>query len=104
MQKKLIIYLSIILSLFWTQSSYALCPTETVTSSVSSTANTCGGNGTVTVNVSPTTGLSLQLLKGGAILNQVANATNPYTWSSLQAGTYQVKIVCAEDINIVYKT
>ena len=105
MQKKLIIFLSIILSLFWTQSSYALCPpTATVTSSVSSTANTCGGNGTVTVNVSPTTGLSLQLLKGGAILNQVANATSPYTWSSLQAGTYQVRIVCADDNNVIYET
>ena len=80
MQKKLIIFMSIILSLFWTQSSYALCPTATVTSSVSSTANTCGGNGTVTVNVSPTTGLSLQLLKGGVIQTQVANATSPYTW------------------------
>ena len=105
MQKKLIIFLSIILSLFWTQSSYALCPTATVTSSVSSTANTCGGNGTVTVNVSPTTGLSLQLLKGGAILNQVAIATSPYTWSSLQAGTdYQVRIVCAENNNTIYQT
>ena len=105
MQKKLIIFLSIILSLFWTQSSYAQCPTGTVTSSVSSTANTCGGNGTVTVNVSPTTGLSLQLLKGGAILNQVANATSPYTWSSLQAGTdYQVRIVCADDNNVIYET
>ena len=104
MQKKLIIFLSIILSLFWTQNSYAQCPTATVTSSVSSTANTCGGNGTVTVNVSPTTGLSLQLLKGGAIVNQVANATSPYTWSSLQAGDYQVRIVCAEDNNVIYKT
>ena len=105
MQKKLIIYLSIILSLFWTQNSYAICPTGTVTSSVSSTANTCGGNGTVTVNVSPTTGLSLQLLKGGAILNHVANATSPYTWSSLQAGTdYQVRIVCAENNNTIYQT
>ena len=105
MEKKLIIFLSIILSLFWTQSSYALCPpTATVTSSVSSTANTCGGNGTVTVNVSPTAGLSLQLLKGGAILNQVANATSPYTWSSLQAGDYQVRIICAEDNTVIYKT
>ena len=105
MQKKLIIFMSIILSLFWTQNSYAECPTGTITSSVSSTANTCGGNGTVTVNVSPTTGLSLQLLKGGAILNQVANATSPYTWSSLQAGTdYQVRIVCADDNKVIYKT
>ena len=95
--------MSIILSLFWTQSSYAQCPTGTITSSVSSTANTCGGNGTVTVNVSPTTGLSLQLLKGGAILNQVANATSPYTWSSLQAGDYQVRIICAEDNTVIYK-
>lgn len=105
MQKKLIIFLSIILSLFWTQNSYAQCPTGTVTSSVSSTANTCGGNGTVTVSVSPTTGLSLQLLKGGAILNHVANATSPYTWSSLQAGNdYQVKVICTDDVSVVYQT
>ena len=50
MQKKLIIFLSVILSLFWTQSSYALCPTAAVTSSVSSTANTCGGNAPNQVN------------------------------------------------------
>ena len=106
MQKKLIIYLSIILSLFWTQSSYAICPTGPVTASVSSTASTCGGNGTVTVkNVSPTAGVSLQLLKGGVLLNHVANATSPYTWSSLQAGTdYQVRIVCAENNNTIYQT
>ena len=50
MQKKLIIFMSIILSLFWTQNSYAQCPTGTITSSVSSTANTCGANAPNQVN------------------------------------------------------
>ena len=107
MKKRLFIFVAVIFSFLWTGNLIAQsqCPTGTVTASVSSTANTCAGNGTVTVNFSPTAGVSLQLLKGGAPLNKVPNATSPYTWSSLQAGTdYQVRIVCAEDNSVIYKT
>lgn len=105
MKKRLFIFVAVIFSFLWTGNLIAQCPTGTVTASVSSTANTCAGNGTVTVDFSPTTGVSLQLLKGGAILNHVANATSPYTWSSLQAGNdYQVKVICNTDNTVVYQT
>lgn len=105
MKKRLFIFFAVIFSFLWTGNLIAQCPTGTVTASVSSTANTCAGNGTVTVNFSPTAGVSLQLLKGGAILNHVPNATSPYTWSSLQAGTdYQVKVICNTDNTVVYQT
>ena len=57
MKKRLLIFVAVIFSFLWTGNLIAQCPTGTVTASVSSTANTCAGNGTVTVNFSPTAGV-----------------------------------------------
>ena len=105
MKKRLLIFVAVIFSFLWTGNLIAQCPTGTVTASVSSTANTCAGNGTVTVNFSPTTGVSLQLLKSGSILNQTIATSSPYTWNNLQAGNdYQVKVICNADNTVVYQT
>ena len=105
MKKRLLIFVAVIFSFLWTGNLIAQCPTETVTASVSSTANTCAGNGTVTVNFSPTAGVTLQLLKSGSILSQVTPTSSPYTWINLQAGNdYQVKVICTDDNSVVYQT
>lgn len=105
MKKRLFIFVAVIFSFLWTGNLIAQCPTGTVTASVSSTANTCAGNGTVTVNFSPTAGVKLQLLKSGSILNQTIATSSPYTWNNLQAGNdYQVKVICSYDNSEVYQT
>ena len=105
MKKRLFIFVAVIFSFLWTGNLIAQCPTGTVTASVSSTANTCAGNGTVTVNFSPTAGVKLQLLKSGSILNQTIATSSPYTWNNLQAGNdYQVKVICSDDNSVVYQT
>jgi len=101
MKKRLLIFVAVIFSFLWTGNLIAQCPTGTVTASVSSTANTCAGNGTVTVDFSPTTGLLLQLFKNGSLLRQISPTSSPYTWNNLQAGNdYQVKVICNTDIGI----
>lgn len=84
----------------------AQCPsTNSITATSTSISNTCGGNGKITTTFTSTPNLSLQLIKGGTILNQVTNATSPYTWSNLQPGNdYQVKVICSIDNSIVYAT
>ena len=105
MKKRLLIFVAVIFSFLWTGNLIASCPTGTVTASVSSTANTCAGNGTVTVDFSPTAGVSLQLFKNGSLLRQISPTSSPYTWNNLQAGNdYQVKVICTDDNSVVYQT
>ena len=105
MKKRLFIFVAVIFSFLWTGNLIASCPTGTVTASVSSTANTCAGNGTVTVDFSPTAGVSLQLFKNGSLLRQISPTSSPYTWNNLQAGNdYQVKVICTDDNSVVYQT
>ena len=74
-----------------------------VTTTITSTANTCGGNGTITATFSTASNITIQLIKGGSILQSVVNPTSPYTFTNLQPGTdYEVKTVCSNDNSIVY--
>ncbi|UWX62562.1 thrombospondin type 3 repeat-containing protein [Chryseobacterium oranimense] len=74
-----------------------------VTTSISTTSNSCGGNGTITATFSSASNTTIQLLKGGTILQSVIAPTSPHTFTNLQPGTdYQVKIVCTIDNSIVY--
>lgn len=42
--------------------------------------------------------ITIQLIKGGSILQSVVNPTSPYTFTNLQPGTdYEVKTVCSND-------
>ena len=74
-----------------------------VTTTITSTANTCGGNGTIKATFSTAKNTTIQLIKGGSILQSVVNPTSPYTFTNLQPGTdYEVKTVCSDDNSIVY--
>ena len=74
-----------------------------VTTTTTSTANTCGGNGTITATFSTALNTTIQLIKGGSILQSVVNPTSPYTFTNLQPGTdYEVKTVCSNNNSIVY--
>ena len=74
-----------------------------VTTTTTSTANVCGGNGTIKATFSTARNTTIQLIKGGSILQSVVNPTSPYTFTNLQPGTdYEVKTVCSNDNSIVY--
>lgn len=105
--KKIFLFLLIPLLMIISIKVYAACPAaESVSVSATSTPRTCGGNGTITASFSPTSEVSLQLLKGGTIISQIsAPPSSPYTWTSLQPGTdYQVRIICAENNSVIYQT
>ncbi|RZK60688.1 MAG: hypothetical protein EOO91_00475 [Pedobacter sp.] len=74
-----------------------------VTTTITTTANTCAGNGTIKATFTSAANSTIQLIKGGSILQSVVNPTSPYTFTNLQAGTdYEVKIVCGLNNTIVY--
>jgi hypothetical protein len=76
---------------------------NSVTTTISTTPNTCSGNGTITASFSNAANTTIQLIKGGTILQSVVNPTSPFTFTTLQPGTdYQVRTVCSIDNSIVY--
>ena len=75
-----------------------------VSATVSSTANTCNGNGSISVSsFSNIAGVSVQLLLGGSVV-QTKIATEPTVFTNLAAGSYQIRLVCTSDTSIIYQT
>ncbi|MFC6268938.1 hypothetical protein [Frigoriflavimonas asaccharolytica] len=75
-----------------------------VSAAVSSTPNTCGGNGAISVSgFSDTSGVSVQLLNGGSVV-ETKVATDPTGFTGLAAGNYQIKLVCSSNTSGVYQT
>ena len=65
-----------------------------VTTSTTTTPNTCGGNGTIKATFSNAANTTIQLIKGGSILQSVVNPVSPHTFTTLQPGTdYQIKTI-----------
>ena len=102
--KKIFFLLLIPLLMIFSIEVNAKCAASgSVTTTITSTANTCGGNGTITATFSTAQNTTIQLIKGGSILQSVVNPTSPYTFTNLQPGTdYEVKTVCSIDNSIVY--
>ena len=102
--KKIFLLLLIPLLMIFSIEVNAKCAASgSVTTTITSTANTCGGNGTITATFSTAENTTIQLIKGGSILQSVVNPTSPYVFSNLQPGTdYEVKTVCSNDNSIVY--
>jgi hypothetical protein len=105
MKKKLFILLAFI-SVLLSEQIYAQCATSnSVTTNVSTTPNTCAGNGSITATFSNAINTTIQLFKGGAIQQSVANPTNPFTFTNLQPGNdYEVRTICSENNSIVYSS
>lgn len=86
------------------------CPAsgDVTLSSVTSTPNTCGGNGSITATFTPfgsSSNVTVQLLKSGTVLTSVVNQGSPHTFSNLQPGTdYQVRVICSTNNNTIYVT
>lgn len=103
MKKKFILWLVPLLMIFNIRANAQCAAANSVTTTITSTANTCAGDGTITATFSNAVNTTIQLIKGGTIQQSVINPTSPHTFSNLQPGTdYQIKIVCAEDNSIVY--
>lgn len=102
--KKIFFLLLIPLLMIFSIEVNAKCAASgSVTTTITSTANTCGGNGTITATFSTASNITIQLIKGGSILQSVVNPTSPYTFTNLQPGTdYEVKTVSSNDNSIVY--
>ena len=87
----------------------AACPPNSAVSltSVTSTPRTCGANGTVTASFAPSGSggnVTLQLISAGSVIASVTQSASPHTFGTLNPGTYQVRVVCAENNNTVYAT
>ena len=102
--KKLFFLLLIPLATVFSIRMNAQCAAAgSVTTTTTTTANTCAGNGTITATFSNAINTTIQLIKGGTILQSVVAPTSPYTFTNLQPGTdYQIKTVCSIDNSIVY--
>ncbi len=79
------------------------CPAS-VTASATPTARTCNANGSISVTVSDFADVSLVLLNGGQVVQQVNPNSSPHNFTSLNPGNYQVRIICRDNQNIVYQT
>ncbi|KQT16777.1 hypothetical protein ASG31_10380 [Chryseobacterium sp. Leaf404] len=104
MMKKFFLFLLVLSLIVFGIRVNAQCATAgSVTTTITTTANTCAGNGTITATFSSAINTTIQLLKGGTIVQSVIAPTSPHTFTNLQPGTdYQVKIVCSIDNSIVY--
>lgn len=105
------IFISMLLMLFtlFGVTMKGQCPAaSSVTLSVSSTATTCGSNGTITATFSPagsSSNVTVQLLKNGAPMDSKVNVASPYTFPNLQAGSdYTVRLICSNDNSIVFRS
>ena len=103
MKKIFFLLLIPLLTIFSIEVNAECAASGSVTTTITSTANTCGGNGTITATFSTASNITIQLIKGGSILQSVVNPTSPYTFTNLQPGTdYEVKTVSSNDNSIVY--
>ena len=102
--KKLFSLSVVLLLMYFSVRVNAQCAaTNSATTTTTTTANTCSGNGTITATFTSAANTTIQLIKGGTILQSVVNPASPFTFSTLQPGTdYQVKLVCSIDNSIVY--
>jgi len=73
-----------------------------VSATITTTSNTCASNGTITVNVNNVQHVRLLLIKSGSVVNSHDLTSSPYTFTTLSAGTYEVKGICVNDPNVVY--
>ena len=75
---------------------YAQCAAPgSVTTSISTTPNTCAGNGLITATFTSLTNTTIQLLKSGSIMQSIINPSSPVTFGTLQPGNdYEVKLIC----------
>ncbi|WP_143884911.1 discoidin domain-containing protein [Chryseobacterium binzhouense] len=105
MKKKLLI-LMVTVSLFFSEQINAQCaPSSSVTTTITTSPNTCAGNGSITATFSSAVNTTIQLFKGGNIQQSVANPTSPYKFSNLQPGNdYEVRTICSENNSIVYSS
>lgn len=105
--KKVYYLFFVTIAVFLVTKLNAQCPVDgSVTGSTTSSPTICGGDGTITVTFDNVGDISLQLWENGSINSQIVppEATSPYTWSGLGDGDYEVRIVCAEDVNTIYQT
>ena len=104
--KKIFLLLLIPLLMLFSTKVHAQCAAaNSVTTTITSTPNTCAGNGTIAATFSAVTSTTIQLRKGGTILQSVVNPTSPHTFTNLQPGTdYEVRTICSIDNSIVYST
>jgi len=104
MKKKIYLILIQLLLIFFGNKLDAQCASSgSITTTTTTTPNTCAGNGTITATFSSVINTTIQLVKGGSILQSVVNPTSPYTFTTLQAGTdYQVKVICSIDNSTIY--
>lgn len=105
MKKFLLMMIASVLLLLSEQLQAQCASSGSVTTSISATPNTCAGNGTITATFSSTTNTTIQLIKGGSILQSVINPASPFTFSNLQPGNdYEVKLICSENNSITYSS
>ncbi|TKC08520.1 hypothetical protein [Pedobacter frigoris] len=103
--QKIVFGISVMVLVFFAgNSGFAQCSAAgSVTATITTTPNTCAGNGTIKATFSSATNITIQLIKGGSIQQAVNNPVSPYTFTNLQPGTdYEVKIVCSNNNSIVY--
>lgn len=94
-----------LLMLFSVQLNAACNAAGSGTLTTTSTANTCGGNGTITATFDTTTNTSVQLLLSGTVLQQIASpSSTTITFSNLQPGDYVIRTICSEDNSIIYQS
>lgn len=103
MKKNFFLLLIPLLIVFGVQMNGQCASAGSGTATISTIPNTCAGNGKITATFSSVANTTIQLLKGGTILQSVIAPTSPYTFTNLQPGLdYQVKIVCTIDNSVVY--
>ncbi|MDO4763578.1 MAG: hypothetical protein Q4A00_04270 [Flavobacteriaceae bacterium] len=75
-----------------------------VSATLSTTDNRCGGDGSITVNLSNTENIRLYLYKDGinTPIVQTASANASHTFNNLQPGSYRVEARCNTDFSIIY--
>ncbi|RYF24936.1 MAG: hypothetical protein EOO42_04785 [Flavobacteriales bacterium] len=102
---KIVFGISVLALVFFTaDSGFAQCAAAgSVTTTITTTPNTCAGNGTIKATFSSATNITIQLIKGGSVQQAVNNPASPYTFTNLQPGTdYEVKTICSTNNSIVY--
>ena len=104
--RKLLLLMMAFVFLFLSEQMQAQCaPSGSVTTSIATTSNTCSGNGSIQATFSNATNTTIQLIKGGSILQSVVNPSSPHTFTNLQPGTdYEVKLVCSENSSVTYSS
>lgn len=105
MKNKLLYLVTFTLLLFSDQIAAQCAPVGSVTTTISTAPNTCGGNGSITATFSSAVNITIRLKKGASILQSVVNPSSPFTFNNLQPGNdYTVETICSEDNSRVYSS